>query len=182
MDHLDQRAIERYVDGELGRREAADVAAHLEGCADCAAAVEAVRGVGVLLRAMAEDAASEAPLDGLADRVLEAIGREKPAPWTERLATWLGETFRYRKKVWVPSFASAAAVAAAVVVAVLVAGRPPVRPEAATPPGSSVLSVSFGQEVEGTLFQLEDKDGSTTAVIWVEEEEPAPPGSEVKQT
>ncbi len=182
MDHLDQREIERYVDGDLGRREAAAVEAHLEACRDCAAAVARVRSVGTLLRAMAEDVAAEAPLEGLADRVLEAVARQRPAPWTERLAAWLGETFKYRKKVWVPSFAAAGAVAAAAVVALFVVGPDPVRLDPGLPPGSAVLSVSFGQQVEGTLFQLEGKDGSTTAVIWVEEGEPAPAGSEVKHS
>lgn len=37
------------------------------------------------------------------------------------------------------------------------------------PPSSSVMSVSFGSSVDGTVFELEDKDGSTTAVIWVDE-------------
>lgn len=52
-------------------------------------------------------------------------------------------------------------------------------PEAGLPPGSAVLSVSFGRQVAGTLFQLEDKDGWTTAVIWVDEGQA---DSEVKRT
>jgi anti-sigma factor RsiW len=179
MAHLDERDLERYVDGELGRRRSRAVAAHLETCETCTAAVDAIRGVGALLRTMADELADGAPLDGLADRVLAEAKRQAPLPWTERALAWLGEFGRHQKKIWVPSLATATAAAVAIVVFVSVGSTPPATPEASMPPGSAVLSVSFGQDVGGTLFQLEDKDGSTTAVIWVDEGEP---GSEVKRT
>ena len=176
MSHPDPDLLERYVDGELSRRRRRDVETHVEGCDGCASAVGELRRVGALVRMASEDAAAEASLDGLADAVLEAVQKdERPLPWSVRARTWLGEFARYQKKIWVPPLAAAGAAAAALLIVVGVSGPAPT-PDApsALPPGSNVLSVSFGSTVDGSLFLLEGKDGTTTAVIWVDEGESEP--------
>ena len=176
MAHPDDRQLQMFADGELGPRKAREVERHAASCPACAAAVEGVRGLGGLVGSALEAASSEARLDRLADSVLEAVRRGRPVPWAERAKVWLGEVGRHRKRVWVPSLAGAsAAVAAMVLVLSLHHGPGPTD----LPVGSNVLSVSFGASIHGSLFQLEGKDGTTTAVIWVDEGASDP---EVKQT
>jgi hypothetical protein len=82
---------------------------------------------------------------------------------------WIGEFFRYRRRVWAPPLALAGAAAAVLVVVFAIGRDAPTIPTTHGSQGSAVLSVSFGSTVDGTVFELEDKDGSTTAVIWVDQ-------------
>lgn len=169
MPHPDPQELQRLVDGELGARRTRALSEHARGCSACAEVIDRIRGTGALLRMAMDEAADDVgpDLDGLADRVIAAIEAEpRPLPWTERLRVRLGEVFRYRRRVWAPPIALAGA-AAAVLVVVFALGRD--APPLERPEGSAVLSVSFGSSVDGTVFELEDKDGSTTAVIWVDQ-------------
>jgi anti-sigma factor RsiW len=169
MRHPDQQEFQRLIDGELSRRRAHKVSAHVRSCPECAAAVERIRATGALLRLAVDDMIADAPLEGLSDRVLSEIGKEETKgrlSFTERFRTWFGEFIRYRQKVWAPPLALAGAAAAVLLVVFTVGSEaPPIE----RPPSSTVMSVSFGSSVDGTVFELEDKDGSTTAVIWVDE-------------
>jgi anti-sigma factor RsiW len=169
MSHPDPQELQRLVDGELGARRTRAVSQHAKSCSGCAETLDRIRGTGALLRMAMDEARDDvAPdFDGLADRVIAAIEAEpRPLPWTERLRVWLGEFVRYRRRIWAPPLALAGA-AAAVLVVVFALGRD--APTIERPQGSTVLSVSFGSTVDGTVFELEDKDGSTTAVIWVDQ-------------
>lgn len=99
MEHLEQRDIQRYADGELGRRSRRRIAAHLESCSECSAALGRQNRLGGLLRQLAEDQAALAPLDGLADRVIAELRQARPLPWPTRARVWLDEWLRHRKKV-----------------------------------------------------------------------------------
>lgn len=134
-----------------------------------------MRATGDLLRLGLDEVMDEAPLEGFADRVLDQLERDRPAPWSERVSIWVGELFRHRPKVWAPPMALASAAAVALLVALTFNGEAPSRQVA---PGSSVISVSFGNSVEGTVFEVEDKDGSTTAVIWVDQSKSEPDESD----
>jgi len=167
MSHPDPQELQRFVDGELGRRGTRNVSEHAHRCTECAETIKRIRATGTLLRMAMDEAVDEAPLADLADRVMAAIqAEEKPLRWTERLRVWLGEFGRHRRRYWAPPLALAGA-AAAVLVVVFAFGDD--APSIERPQGSTVLSVSFGSTVEGTVFELEDKDGSTTAVIWVDQ-------------
>ncbi len=171
MTHPDSQELHRYADGEISQRRSRKVAAHLEGCSECTDEIRRIRATGDLVRQASEELVAEAPLEGFADRVMARIEvDEQPLPWTARLRTWLGEFFRYRRRVWAPSLGLAVAAAAAVLLAIGLRQPDPVPPPqtAELPSGTTVLSVSFGSSVNGTVFEVEDKDGSTTAVIWVD--------------
>jgi anti-sigma factor RsiW len=60
-----------YLDGELPRDHAADIASHLDGCAECRRRVEEWRLVGTLIRARLASRATP-PVDVL-PRVMAAI-------------------------------------------------------------------------------------------------------------
>lgn len=169
MRHPDPQEFQRLIDGELSRRRAHKVSSHVRSCPECAATVERIRATGALLRLAIDDMIDDAPLEGLSDRVLAGLEKEEGKAtlgWSERFRTWLGEFLRYRQKVWAPPLALAGAAAAvALVVFTFGSEAPPME----RPPSSTIMSVSFGSSVDGTVFELEDKDGSTTAVIWVDE-------------
>lgn len=178
MDHPDPQELQLFADDELNGRKAQAVAAHLDGCSECGEAIERIRTTGDLLRLAVDEIIADAPLEGFADSVLEQIEAEAPLTWSERLKTWFGEFYRYRQRFWGPSLALASGTAAVLLVLIFFGGesgttpspdRLPSLPPVDLVPGSSVLSVSFGNSVDGTVFEVEDKDGSTTAVIWVDE-------------
>jgi len=169
MAHPDPLELDRFADGDLGSRRARKVALHLEGCTECSCAVERIRATGGALRSAFDEALAEGPLDGFADRVMErlSVPPEAPLPWAARASAWLGEFFKHRKRVWAPSLALATSAAVALVL--VVAFRTAPTPMDRSPAGSSIVSVSFGSTVNGAVFEMEDKDGSTTAVIWVDD-------------
>lgn len=172
MSHPDPQELQRLVDGELGARRSRAVSEHAKACSECGETLDRLRGAGALLRmAMDVEVDNVAPdLDGLADRVIAAIEAEpRPLPWSERLRTWFGEFLRYRRRVWAPPLALAGAAAAVLVVVFALGRDAPTIEGPQGSQGSAVLSVSFGSTVDGTVFELEDKDGSTTAVIWVDQ-------------
>jgi hypothetical protein len=179
MRHLDAMTLQRYADGELGARRSRVVSAHVESCAECAAAVERVRSVGDALRLAFDEQLAGGVLDGFADRVMATVAADpRPLPWRERAVAWLGEFTRYRKRIWAPSLALSGAAAVALLLVVAVGADVPAR---SAPAGSSVLSVSFGSTVDGAVFELEDKDGTTTAVIWLDESKTAPGDTEARR-
>jgi anti-sigma factor RsiW len=174
MAHPDRQLLERYLDGELRGGRARRVKDHLGACAECSLEAGRSRALGKLLRTAAEQEGRLASLDGIADVVLRHVREDRRLPWVARARVWLGEFIRHQKRVWVPPLTAGGAVAVGVVLFVGLRATTP--PGAELPPGSSVLSVSFGRSVEGSLFQLEEKDGTTTAVIWVDEGEPRSEG------
>ncbi len=179
MKHLDPEWLQRFADGELGRRQTRKVAAHLENCSACTETVERIRSTGDVLRLAFDEMIADAPLEDFADGVMAKLDEEeRPLTWVEGIQAWFSEFFRYRRRVWVPSLALAGAATAALLVAITIG---PEFPSRNLPGGTSVISVSFGSTVEGTVFELEDKDGTTTAVIWVDESKTTPSDSEARR-
>lgn len=87
MRHPDPQEFQRLVDGELSRRRAHKLSAHMRSCPECAAVVERIRATGALLRLAVDDMIADAPLEGLSDRVLSAIEKgegKKTLGWSER--------------------------------------------------------------------------------------------------
>lgn len=167
MRHPDPKELQRLVDGELSRRRTQKLSEHTRSCPKCASAVERIRAMGDLFRLASDDALEDAPLDGFADLVMGKL-EESPRklPWTERTKAWFSEFYKYKRHIWAPPLIGVGAAAAATLIFFGVYTSPP---PVERPPGASVLSVTFGSTVDGTVFEFEDKDGSTSAVIWVDE-------------
>ena len=80
-----QARLGAYLDGELPEAEAAAIAAHLKGCAACAASLDRLRAVRAAVRN--ELATYRAP-DTLRMRVRDAVRDAAPAVSTPRTPVW----------------------------------------------------------------------------------------------
>jgi len=182
MTHPETTELQQWLDGELSRRRARNVDGHVQSCGSCRQAVQELEATRDLLRFALNECADDPALTSLADHVLAAVETQERLPWRERWRTWLAEVAQHQRRLWLPPLAVGTAAAVALVaVTFFVSHAPPVGVEltdptggasaslgAGVPPQSEVISVSFGNTVQGTLFQIEDKDGSRTAVIWVD--------------
>jgi anti-sigma factor RsiW len=84
-----EERLSAYVDGELGPFARWRMDAHLRGCADCAARVQALRGLSERLR---REVPRHAAPDALRERLRAQLGAPAPAPRTRTGArpwTWL---------------------------------------------------------------------------------------------
>ena len=80
MDHKGE-LLSGYLDGELSPAEKADVRAHLDGCAECAAELESL--------AVLKRTAAAAPRRALPPELLARLTADASRPtWSERLAAW----------------------------------------------------------------------------------------------
>src|SRR5262245_2879563 len=96
-----RQALGAYALGALDRAEAAGVAEHLAGCADCRAELEAYREIVDALPAAVYAAAPARPPAALRARVLAAAGAGAPPVGRARGAAgwrgWLGGAIRVRR-------------------------------------------------------------------------------------
>jgi len=162
--HIPDQELERYFDGELSGSKAAEIKDHIESCKDCCAKLQRMENLGRMIRFAAEENAESFDEDAFLANVRKGIEKDRQVPLSETLKVWLEEFFSFRKQIWVPS---AVAVTAAVLVMVVSFSQPvDMTPE---PYGNSnVASVSFDSG-SGIVFQVEEDNGSTTAVVWVNE-------------
>ncbi|HXT61685.1 MAG TPA: zf-HC2 domain-containing protein [Pyrinomonadaceae bacterium] len=73
---INEETLQAWVDGELAADQAANVAAHLNTCAQCAAVARTVEAESVLLsEALAPEFAAPVPTEALRQRVDLAVGR-----------------------------------------------------------------------------------------------------------
>jgi anti-sigma factor RsiW len=182
MTHPETTEFQRWLDGELSRRRAQKVDGHVQSCGSCRQAVQELQTTSDLLRFALHERADDPALAGLADQVIAAVESQERLPWWESWRTWLAEVAQYQRRLWLPPLAVGTAAAVALVAVTFFSSHAPpagvelTAPEevasaslgTAAPPQSEVISVSFGDAVQGTLFQIEDEDGSRTAVIWVD--------------
>lgn len=158
-------------DGELPARERAAIEAHRRSCATCDAALTGLSFARSLTRDALEAELAEVSFAGFTQRVMRGIEVERPVALGERVRVWVEEFMANRRRVWVP------AVAFAVLLAML-GGFYELRPAPAPPEvgGSSVVSIRAG--TSAIVFDIPSQDGlSSTAVVWVNDEDPAEGGS-----
>ncbi len=158
-------------DGELSARERAVVDAHLSTCATCKAVLSGLSAVSTLTRDALDAELDAVSFAGFTQRVMHGIEEERPVALGERVRVWLEEFMANRRRVWVPALAMAVALA-------MFGGFWELRPPPAPPEfgGSSVVSINAGPSA--IVFDIPSQDGlSSTAVVWVNDEEPAEGGS-----
>jgi len=107
---IDEGTLQAWFDGELAAEEAANVAAHLNACRDCAAAASMVENENLMLsEALAPEFASPVPTEALRQRLDLAVAKlhDRKAP-IARPSVWtaFAELFSFRSL----AYASAAAV------------------------------------------------------------------------
>jgi hypothetical protein len=169
---FEQEEVMAYLDGELSANRAADVAAHLRECPECAALAEQMRDVSAQLSNWSVESAPASLTKNLeaarADRALAKV--KKPRGF----AGWLTGRFPAFGKGWILG----AAGAAAVVVLLFAIGRlPMLRAPEAERMASRLAYARRSQSAEVAKKQnaASDLESAQTAI-------PAPPPSAGKDT
>jgi anti-sigma factor RsiW len=187
-EHIRDDDLMMYFDAELSEGQSAIVRRHLTACADCKGRLDVLERLHSFVEMVARDTSADLPAEEMFARVEKGISQQQKAGFGERFRVTVSETIEHRRSsVIVPVVAALAA--AAVVLGVLVMGddaapeqaRPILKraremlAEDATPSpsGTSVHDVNFGEST-GTVFQVEDAEGSSFAVVWINDEEEVP--------
>jgi hypothetical protein len=161
------KELQRYVDGELGRRRAERVRRQLESSTEDQARVSNLGTMRTLLRDASEAAAEDASFDRLWAGIQRGIETQRPLRFGEKLRLWLRQYGLV-----------AASAAAAVVLALFL-----LQPFFGDPPqgdnNCEVESLDADPGAVSTIFTIysPDKDGRTT-VIWISDAPGEPPSPE----
>jgi anti-sigma factor RsiW len=171
------RDLMLYFDGELDPVRALEVEAHLSANPRARSIVAALHQEEDLLGSGALDHAEASGADSIADSVMAAIDKEPSRPSLAPV-----RHLRRTRSVMVAGafFAAAAAVALAMLLPHKQHedARAPVGP--AEPPGfvgAIIDVVDFGAR-PGTIFYVPSEDESTTAVVWLTEDDASPSSGE----
>ncbi len=190
IEHLTDEQLQRHYDGELEDADIGRVHAHLERCDSCKERVAVLERLHSLITMSAEDRANEAskdvPFDGMFARIEAGIAADAAAgDRSEKAGAKVVSLASYRRVVpAVAAFAAAAAVLLMVTVKPSDRGRVGATPEApesddqvqrgapeavVVPGRSEILQVDFGSNA-GTVFDIAMADGSSTPVVWINDE------------
>lgn len=86
----DERQLQRFADGELGDRQAKQIAEHVDSCPQCAAAIRRLEDVGNLVSAAIRKETQSHDLGGVWEKVRQGIASPAPRPsFWEKLSTFL---------------------------------------------------------------------------------------------
>jgi anti-sigma factor RsiW len=181
VEHVSDDLLQRHFDGELEPAEQAQASEHLSGCAQCQARLRSLERMQQLIRMAAEDAASRADWHGMYARIEQATQLpeqvvQKPAAQAARARWFRGATM---------SAVGAFAVAAAALL--MVYRQEPETTQrqddgageslAVLAARSEITHVDFGGNA-GTVFDIAFADGSSTPVVWINDEDDADEGEE----
>lgn len=176
-EHVTDELLQRHFDGELDGNEQAEARKHLAECTSCSARLRKLDRLQSLVRMAAQDAALEANFKDMYARI------ERATATPERAATRkpLTHTRWFR-----PATMSAAGVLAAAAAVLLMiyrqdggeSGGGETLPADSTGPlavldvprSSEIVQVDFGANA-GTVFDIAFADGSSTPVVWINDED-----------
>lgn len=170
---LDQAALERYLDEELGGSEQRRTTRHIEACPACQSRLEGLRLGADLLRSHLDEIAEQADFAGFEQRVLAALEAQRPPALGERLWLWLRESLVHHRAAWVASAATAAALM--LLVGLLAPTGPGPRialPDPVGPAGDQTASVDNeviidSLEYTGNRSMIFTVSKNNTTVIWM---------------
>lgn len=158
-----------WVDGELDAERASEVEARIAADPRARAIVAALRLGADVVSSDALDRAARGGADAIADSVMAAIDREDARPAVANVVP-----LPSRRTPIVTGLLAAAAAAAAVFFfpRAGVVAPPGPGPQAAFT-GAVIDVVDFGAR-PGTIFYVPSEDESTTAVVWLTEDDTSP--------
>jgi hypothetical protein len=180
-EHLNDELLQRHFDGDLDAAESADVRTHVADCAECKLRLDQLGRLQRLIRMAAEDAASEVDWQGVYGRIEEAAKQPELGSAPARV---LQPTTAARAKWFRPAVMSAVgAVAVAAAVFLTIARGPDANPTDETydedsdgtlarlePSHSEITHVDFGPNA-GAVFDIAYDDGSSTPVVWIDDDD-----------
>ena len=178
VEHVSDDQLQRHFDGELEPAEQAPARDHIAGCPDCSARLRGLEQMQRLLRMTAEDAAGSVNFAGMFERI-EAAAALPEAPVVRPAASHKPAAAKAQQRWWqrtsTMSAAGAVAVAAAVLLMVFQTDpeQPQLQGETGDPTGdarSEITHVDFGENA-GTVFEIALADGSSTPVVWINDDE-----------
>jgi anti-sigma factor RsiW len=173
MNRPTDQELMLYVDGELDARRAAEIDAQLAADPRARAVVSALRRAADLLSSDALDRAEDAGADSIAGGVMAAIEREAGAARPARNVL----SVRRSTNVSVGAFVFAAAAAVAFLLfrpqTTTVAVHPSDTSHEPSFVGAVIDVVDFGAR-PGTIFYVPSEDESTTAVVWLTDDDVNP--------
>jgi anti-sigma factor RsiW len=173
VEHPNPDALQRYFDGELAAAELPALQAHLATCPECKAQVAALTRLRELVTMAVADGGQQADFERMFANVERGIAAgarpAKAAPVTNLLFHKVG-----RLSNAVPAL-GAVALAAAVLLMVY---RPDAPQSGTDEPyevtagegHSEVVEVDFGSNA-GTVFDISLSDGSSSPVVWIDDDD-----------
>lgn len=185
-EHLTDELLQRHFDGDLDRTEAVTAQAHLDACGACTKKRVELARLSELVVAASEEIANQANFTGLFERIERGIANERASDaHGARVVSLAGR----RRPAYATVSAVVAGFAAAAAVLLMVyrpstkmlpdAAAPQTAPSATpqtapplaiTPSHSEVVQVDFGSNA-GTVFDIALADGSSTPVVWINDDE-----------
>jgi len=194
-EHVSDELLQRHFDGELGAPELAPLEAHLGTCRVCSARRAAFGRLSEFVAQSAREDAAGVDFGGLFSRIEQGIDQasaKTAGDGKASVASVIPIRSRSRSLSMLTTLSAGLAAAAAVLLMVYQSGAPgrpgttaegvapsatpapqtatPTAPKAATPGHSEVVQVDFGLNA-GTVFDIALADGSSTAVVWINDDE-----------
>ncbi|MBK8171395.1 MAG: zf-HC2 domain-containing protein [Sandaracinaceae bacterium] len=172
VEHLEDEKLQRYFDGETSPGESTVVRHHLDACGVCTSRLQKLEKLRGLFTEMVEDVGETPAFDAMFANIRTGIEKQKNAGFGERFRLFAGDAVTYHRRTVVSAAAVTLAAAAALVL--MWSGSDSNIPTDEMPSGirgTQVEEVQFGQDGAGTVFQIENGDGSSAAVIWINDDE-----------
>lgn len=170
QDHVDDEKLQRYFDEETSAGESTIVRRHLQECQPCSARLHKLEKLRGLFSEMVSDVGEAPAFDAMYASIRTGIEKQKSAGFGERFRLFANDAVTYRRGAVV----SAAAVTLAAAAALVLMWRGSFSSDDEMPSGArgtQVEEVQFGQNSAGTVFQIENGDGTSAAVIWINDDE-----------
>ncbi len=170
----------RYYDGEMSVGQQLRFERMLESSENNRAELENMAGLSSLVSTMSEEILNDVSFDGFDKRVLIAVKNDRqPLSLSEKMVTFAKEFFAYKKIVWIP--AGAVAAAGSLLFAITLSGTSPasIMPDSQAPliwKASAPLSILSSEakivnstEVKGTEYNISLAPGKNIGVVWIDD-------------
>ncbi|HKU40500.1 MAG TPA: zf-HC2 domain-containing protein [Polyangiales bacterium] len=183
VEHVSDELLQRHFDGELEPGDEPVVREHLDGCAECAGKLRSLEHLQGFIRMAATDAAAQADWQGMFARIEQAAQQPEVPEITPVRPTRASAKAQAR---WFRG-ASAVGLFAAAAAALLMVYREPESKQteeedaentvAVLEVHSEITHVDFGGNA-GTVFDIALADGSSTPVVWINDEDETDDGED----
>ncbi len=152
-----QRELQRFADGELKEAERSRIAAHVQGCEQCATAIKQLEQVGALVSGAIKKEAESHDLAGLWERVRQGIASPAPQP---------GVWDRLTSLLWKPAVRVAYAAMIVLVAGFLVVNSFLPGPDKPASMARATVDRVFSYDPEVTVSVVMSSSDDA-AVVWI---------------